>query len=37
VKSKIWLVGSYADRLALTKEGWRFAERRGSLDFLSSG
>jgi SnoaL-like domain len=27
------LVGSYADRLALTAEGWRFAERRGSLDF----
>jgi 3-phenylpropionate/cinnamic acid dioxygenase small subunit len=27
------LVGSYADRFALTDEGWRFAERRGSLDF----
>ncbi len=27
------LVGSYADRLVLTEKGWRFAERRGSLDF----
>ena len=27
------LVGSYADRFALTAEGWRFTERRGSLDF----
>ncbi|MFM5948977.1 MAG: nuclear transport factor 2 family protein [Novosphingobium sp.] len=27
------LVGSYADRLVRTAEGWRFAERRGSLDF----
>ncbi|RYD47775.1 MAG: nuclear transport factor 2 family protein [Sphingomonadales bacterium] len=27
------LVGSYADRLVLTDEGWRFVERRGSLDF----
>jgi ketosteroid isomerase-like protein len=27
------LVGSYADRLELTDEGWRFSERRGSLDF----
>jgi uncharacterized protein (TIGR02246 family) len=27
------LVGSYADRLELTADGWRFAERRGSLDF----
>lgn len=27
------LVGSYADRLVKTPEGWRFAERRGSLDF----
>jgi len=27
------LVGSYRDRLALTAEGWRFTERRGSLDF----
>ncbi len=26
-------VGSYADRLTLTPEGWRFVERRGSLDF----
>lgn len=27
------LVGSYQDRLRLTEAGWRFAERRGSLDF----
>jgi ketosteroid isomerase-like protein len=27
------LVGSYADRFSHTPEGWRFAERRGSLDF----
>lgn len=27
------LVGSYHDRLERTSEGWRFAERRGSLDF----
>lgn len=27
------LVGSYRDRLRLTDEGWRFVERRGSLDF----
>lgn len=27
------LVGSYHDRLTLTGEGWRFDERRGSLDF----
>ncbi len=27
------LVGSYADRLVRTAEGWRFVERRGSLDF----
>ena len=27
------LVGAYHDRLALTPHGWRFAERRGSLDF----
>lgn len=27
------LVGSYDDKLELTAEGWRFAERRGSLDF----
>jgi ketosteroid isomerase-like protein len=29
------LVGSYADRLARTPRGWRFVERRGSLDFPS--
>ena len=28
------LVGSYADRLVATADGWRFAERRGSLDFV---
>jgi ketosteroid isomerase-like protein len=27
------LVGTYADAFALTDTGWRFAERRGSLDF----
>lgn len=27
------LVGTYRDRLCLTPEGWRFAERAGSLDF----
>lgn len=27
------LVGSYADKLRLTDGGWRFVERRGSLDF----
>ena len=27
------LVGSYHDRLTRTAEGWRFTERRGSLDF----
>jgi aminopeptidase C len=27
------LVGSYVDQLVLTPKGWRFVERRGSLDF----
>ena len=27
------MVGTYADRLVSTDAGWRFAERRGSLDF----
>lgn len=27
------MVGTYADRLVKTEAGWRFAERRGSLDF----
>jgi hypothetical protein len=27
------MVGTYADRLVRTEAGWRFAERRGSLDF----
>lgn len=27
------LVGSFHDRFVLTEEGWRFAERRGSLTF----
>ncbi|UUR08301.1 nuclear transport factor 2 family protein [Sphingomonas glaciei] len=27
------LVGSFHDRFVLTDEGWRFAERRGSLTF----
>ena len=29
------LVGTYEDKLVDTPEGWRFAERRGSLDFPS--
>jgi uncharacterized protein (TIGR02246 family) len=29
------LIGSYRDRLVRTELGWRFAERRGSLDFRS--
>jgi hypothetical protein len=28
------LVGTFTDRLVRTAEGWRFAERIGSLDFL---
>lgn len=28
------LVGSYVDRLVLTGHGWKFTERRGSLDFV---
>lgn len=27
------LIGSYRDYLVRTEQGWRFAERRGSLDF----
>jgi hypothetical protein len=27
------LVGTYADIVVKTPEGWRFTERRGSLDF----
>lgn len=27
------LVGTYEDRLTRTADGWRFVERRGSLDF----
>jgi hypothetical protein len=27
------IVGSFSDRLVLTDEGWRFAERIGGLDF----
>ncbi|WP_296681026.1 nuclear transport factor 2 family protein [Novosphingobium sp.] len=30
------LVGSYNDRFELTSEGWRFAERRGSIDFTDN-
>jgi ketosteroid isomerase-like protein len=30
---KLPLVGSYADQFSHTAAGWRFAERRGSLDF----
>lgn len=29
------LVGSYSDLCRGTADGWRFAERRGSLDFLA--
>lgn len=29
------LVGGFEDRFVLTDAGWRFAERRGSLDFVS--
>ncbi|MCW2381788.1 MULTISPECIES: nuclear transport factor 2 family protein [unclassified Sphingobium] len=29
------LIGTYADRLRKTPEGWRFAERRGGLDFAA--
>jgi hypothetical protein len=31
------LVGSFADQLILTHDGWRFVERRGSLDFPKEG
>ena len=31
---KIPMVGSYADILANDGDGWRFLERRGSLDFV---
>jgi predicted SnoaL-like aldol condensation-catalyzing enzyme len=27
------MVGTYQDKCVLTADGWRFAERRGSLDF----
>jgi hypothetical protein len=27
------LVGSYQDRVVRTADGWRFTERRGSMDF----
>ncbi len=27
------MVGTYADKLVRTPQGWRFTERRGSLDF----
>jgi hypothetical protein len=30
------LVGTYHDRLTRTPHGWRFVERRGSLDFRTS-
>jgi uncharacterized protein (TIGR02246 family) len=32
-KDAMPLVGSYHDHLIRTAEGWRFTERRGSLDF----
>jgi 3-phenylpropionate/cinnamic acid dioxygenase small subunit len=31
------LIGSFQDRLVRTGEGWRFSERRGSLDFRAPG
>jgi uncharacterized protein (TIGR02246 family) len=31
------LVGSFHDKLIRTSEGWRFTERRGSLDFPKEG
>jgi SnoaL-like domain len=31
------LIGSYADTLVKTGHGWRFTERRGSLDFRAPG
>jgi 3-phenylpropionate/cinnamic acid dioxygenase small subunit len=34
-KDAIPMVGSYHDKLVLTDARWRFAERRGSLDFTS--
>jgi ketosteroid isomerase-like protein len=39
VQSATPLVGTYRDRLTRTDHGWRFVERRGSLDFriLTSG
>ena len=39
VQSAAPLVGTYRDRLTKTPHGWRFVERRGSLDFriLTSG
>jgi hypothetical protein len=39
VQSAPPLVGTYRDRLTRTNQGWRFIERRGSLDFriLTSG
>jgi len=33
VQSAMPLVGTYRDRLMRTPHGWRFLERRGSLDF----
>jgi hypothetical protein len=31
------LIGSYDDTLVRTQDGWRFAERRGRLDFRTRG
>jgi hypothetical protein len=30
------LIGTYRDRLTRTNHGWRFVERRGSLDFRTA-
>ena len=36
LSSAVPLIGSYRDRLVHTEQGWRFVERRGSLDFGTS-
>lgn len=33
-KDSVPMVGGYGDRLVRTAAGWRFAERRGNLDFV---
>ena len=36
LSSPVPLIGSYRDRLVHAEQGWRFVERRGSLDFSAS-